>query len=139
MTPGSSEQRNPYKGSPPRPWVRLRFLAPDGTTHEVECLADTGNPFAVILSEGRMTQLKYADAPDVNTNFGLLTGGWLRLAMPDLGLVQDVIGYASDAVAAAAKASSPDFEGLVGLPLLRLVEYGGDATSFWLRLPGGSP
>jgi hypothetical protein len=86
-----------------------------------------------------MTQLKYADAPDVNTNFGLLTGGWLRLAMPDLGLVQDVIGYASDAVAAAAQASSPDFEGLVGLPLLRLVEYGGDATSFWLRLPGGSP
>jgi len=42
------EQRNPYKGQPPRPWVRLRFRAKDGSMVEVELLADTGNPCAVI-------------------------------------------------------------------------------------------
>jgi hypothetical protein len=39
---------------------------------------------------------------------------------------------------AAAEASSPDFGGLVGLPLLRLMEYGGDADWFWLR-PANKP
>jgi hypothetical protein len=77
--------------------------------------------------------LKQRTAPDMNSNFGLLQGGWLHIHMPELGLDQDLIGYASDAVVAAAKASCPDFEGLVGLPVLQLVEYGGDATGFWLR------
>jgi hypothetical protein len=139
VTPGSGGQRNPYKGTPPRPWVRLRFAAPAGAEHSLELLADTGNPCAVIISRAGMAQLKRADGPDMATNFGVLEGGWLRLAMPELGLLQDVLGYASDAVVAAAKASSPDFEGLVGLPLLRLLEYGGDKDAFWIRLPGSAP
>ncbi len=81
-----------------------------------------------------MLALKAADGPDVDTNFGLLQGGWLQLAMPELGLAQPVLGCASEAVVAAAKADHPDFDGLAGLPLLRLTEYGGDAASFWLRL-----
>jgi hypothetical protein len=85
-----------------------------------------------------MARLRLRAAPDVQTNFGLLEGGWPHLTMPQLGLDQDVEGYASDAVVAATKANSPDFEGLAGLPFLRLVEYGGDAHWFWLRAVAGT-
>jgi hypothetical protein len=80
-----------------------------------------------------MALLKQGDAPDVNTNFGTLQGGWLHVLMPELGLDQYLVGYASDAVVTATKASCPDFEGLAGLPLLRMTEYGGDPDWFWLR------
>ena len=133
MIAGPFEQRNPYKGSPSRPWVRLRLIAHDGSTHEVELLADTGNPCAIIISQALMARLRQRAAPDRQSNFGLLQGGWLRLTMPELGVDQDIEGFASDAVVTAAKASSPDFEGLAGLPFLRLLEYGGDADWFWLR------
>lgn len=139
MTPVSFEQRNPYKGGPPRPYIRLRLAAPDGSTRELELLADTGNPCALIVGEQSMTGLKLADAPDVHSNFGLLVGGWMQLSMPELGLTQPILGYGSDTVAAAANASHADFAGLIGLPLLRLVEYGGDADHFWLRSAAGSP
>jgi hypothetical protein len=133
-----SEQRNPYKGSPPRPWVRLRLTAPDGSTHDIELLADTGNPCAIIISQALMARLKLRAAPDLHSNFGLLEGGWLHLSTPGLGLDQDVVGFASDAVVTSTMASSLDFEGLAGLPFLRLLEYGGDADWFWLR-PVQSP
>lgn len=133
MSTGPSEQRNPYKGSPPRPWVRLRLTALDGTVHEVEVLADTGNPCALIISQALMARVRLRAAPDMHSNFGLLEGGWLHLTMPELGLDQDLVGFASDPVVSAAKASSPDFEGLAGLPFLRLLEYGGDVDWFWLR------
>jgi hypothetical protein len=45
----------------------------------------------------------------------------------------------SDAVASSTQASSPEFQGLAGLPLLRLLEYGGDASSFWLRAATATP
>ncbi len=80
-----------------------------------------------------MAGLKQRSTPDLQSNFGLLEGGWLHVTMPELGLDQDVGGFASDAVVTATKASSPDFEGLAGLPFLRLLEYGGDADWFWLR------
>jgi hypothetical protein len=139
VTAALSEQRNPYKGSPPRPWVRLRFSAPGGGYHEIELLADTGNPCSIIVSQKLMAKLTYRAAPDVNSNFGLLAGGWLHINMPDLGLDVDLVGYASDHVVATTKNSSNDFEGLAGLPLLRLLEYGGDANCFWLRATPGSP
>jgi len=138
MIVAAYEQRNPYKGKPQRPWIRLRLEAVDGSLVELELLADTGNPCALIISSASMTRLKAADAPDIQSNFGLLQGGWLQLAMPELGLTQAAIGYASDAVATAAKASHADFEGLAGLPLLRLLEYGGDAREFWVRAQSGS-
>jgi hypothetical protein len=80
-----------------------------------------------------MARLRHRAASDVHSNFGLLEGGWLHLTMPELGLDQDIESFGSDAVATATKASSPDFEGLAGLPFLRLLEYGGDADWFWLR------
>jgi hypothetical protein len=130
---GPADQRNPYKGSPPRPWVRVRLAAPDGTIREVPLVADTGNPCALILSQALMAVLTRRAALDLQSNFVLLVGAWLHLAMPELGLDQDVVAYASDAVVAATKASNPDFEGLTGLPFLRLLEYGGDVDWFWLR------
>jgi hypothetical protein len=139
MNPPPFEQRNPYKGSPPRPWVRLRLEAPSGSIEELEVVADTGNPFTLILGTAAMSRLQVRNAPTRTSNFGLLRGGWFRLAMPDFGLVMSVLGYASDAVLTAVKASSPDFEGLAGLPLFRMVEYGGDADWFWIRPAAGHP
>jgi hypothetical protein len=69
----------------------------------------------------------------------VLQGGWVHLAMPELGVDQLVLGHASDAVVAAVQTSSPDFEGLAGLPFLRLVQYGGDADWFGLRPAVGTP
>jgi hypothetical protein len=70
------------------------------------------------------------------SNFGALEAGWLQVVIPDIGFDQKVLGYGSDAVISAAKASSPDFEGLVGLPLLRLMQYGGDGDAFWIGAAG---
>ena len=139
MIVAAHEQGNPYKGKPQRPWIRLRLNALDGSLVELDVLADTGNPCALIVSSPSMARSKSGDAPDIQSNFGLLQGGWLRLAMPEFGLIQPLVGYASNAVAAAVKASHADFEGLAGLPLLRLLEYGGDADWFWVRPQGGSP
>src|SRR5687767_2028655 len=113
------EQRNPYKGIAPRCWVRLKFAAADGVFHERELLADTGCPCAVILGVGDLSLLSRAAAPGVESNFGALQGGWLELAMPDLGLSRKIVGYGSDPVLQAAQADFPDFAGLAGLPLLR--------------------
>ena len=138
MEPATTEQRNPYKGSPPRPRVCLRLTEKDGTTHELALLADTGNPFAIVISEAAMASLKLKMAPDVSTNFGVLLGGWVHIHMPELGVDTDLIGYASDAVVSSTQTSSPEFQGLAGLPFLRLLEYGGDADWFWLRAASSS-
>jgi hypothetical protein len=139
VSAGPQEQRNPYKGTPERPWARVCLLDPGGAARELELLVDTGAPCAIILSQTDMAALRHAAAPDVTTNFGLLEGGWLHVAMADLGLDLDLVGYSSDAIVAAARASSPDFQGLVGLPFLRKLEYGGDADWFWLRPAASAP
>ncbi|HYT89524.1 MAG TPA: hypothetical protein VEL76_12530 [Gemmataceae bacterium] len=133
MTAGISEQRNPYKGEPQRAWLRLILRPKNGVLRELDFLADTGSPCALVLSEAAMAQLTWGKTSTADTNFGPLAGGWLRLTMPELGLDEFMPGYASEEVVASAKQNSPDFEGLVGLPVLRLGEYGGDADSFWFR------
>jgi len=133
------EQRNPYKGISPRAWVRVQLLALDGSTEEVELLADTGNPFALIIGSIQMARVIRRGVLPVNTNFGRMDGGWVRVMIPDVGFDEEVLGYASDRVVNTAQRDSPDFEGLVGLPLLRMLEYGGDADWFWIRLQGGNP
>jgi hypothetical protein len=69
-----------------------------------------------------------------DSNFGPLEGGWLRIAIPDLAFDEKTLGYANDSVVNVVKRSDPGFAGLVGLPLLRMLEYGGDAGRFWIRL-----
>ncbi|MCI0358407.1 MAG: hypothetical protein L0211_07990 [Planctomycetaceae bacterium] len=71
----------------------------------------------------------------MSTNFGALDGGWLRVQIPELAFDATILAYGSDAVLQAAQASHSDFAGLAGLPLLRMLEYGGDRDSFWLRSP----
>ena len=126
------EQRNRYKGSPLRPWTGLSLVAANGSTREIEVLVDTGNPCALIVSAAVLQQFNQGVTPQLRTNFGILDGGWLRVQIPGVGFDQTVLGYGSDAVAQAASASHADFEGLAGLPLLRLMEYG-DSDWFWLR------
>ena len=114
-------------------------MAADGALHEREMLADTGSPCPVILGQADAALLLRAAAAPMNTNFGLLTGSWFELHMPELGLTQHILGYGSDVVMHAVQSDCPDFAGLVGLPLLRLVVYGGDSASFWLCKPASTP
>jgi hypothetical protein len=139
MAPSPYVQRNPYKGRAPRCWATIRFAAADGSLHERELVADTGSPSAVILGLSDLTLLSRAAAPNANSNFGQLTGAWLELAMPELGLTGMVSAFGSDQVLRAVQADDPDFAGLLGLPLLRMVEYGGDGATFWLRQAAGIP
>ena len=80
-----------------------------------------------------MQQFNLGLVPGMNTNFGPLEGGWLRVQIPEVGCDMDLLSYSSDVVAQAAIASDPTFVGLAGLPLLRMLEYGGDGDSFWVR------
>jgi hypothetical protein len=126
-------QRNPYKGEPPRPWIRLHILDPDGDPIPVELLADTGSPYAVIVSPKVMALARQEEGPEFATNFGALEGGWIRIVIPELKFDEELMGFASESVAAATEASCSDFQGLAGLPLLRMLEYGGDADGFWIK------
>jgi hypothetical protein len=133
VTSSPGEQRQPYEGSPPRAWLRLRFATPAGMAREWKLIADTGNPLPVVIAQEHLHEFSFGAGTDVDTNFGRLEAAWLQLAMPELGLDVMMIGYGSDAVVAATKISQPEFDGLVGLPLLRLLQYGGDADEFWIR------
>ncbi|MFO0845480.1 MAG: hypothetical protein U0797_24365 [Gemmataceae bacterium] len=139
MTSAAFEQRNPYKGSPERPWIRVRLRAADGSDHELELLADTGSPFAIILGEALFLGLKHRDISGASSGFGAMTGGWLQVVTPELGVDTDLVGYGSDDILTTVQASSTDFLGLAGLPLLRLMEYGGDADAFWVRSVAAKP
>lgn len=112
------EQRNAYQGVPARPVVHVGLRTRDGGTRILELLADTGNPCAIVVSKIAMAELSLLSSPDVNSNFGVLEGGWLRVYMPELNLDREIIGYASDAVANATKKSDPAFQGLAELPFL---------------------
>jgi hypothetical protein len=129
------EQRNAYKGSPERPWLRLTLVAADGSSRSLDVVPDTGNPCALIVDNATLSQFNMGLTPGISTNFGALRGGWLRMQIPALSVDQTVLAYGSDTVAHAVSASQSDFVGLAGLPLLRMVEYGGDRKEFWLRAP----
>ena len=127
------EQRNPYRGS--RPWLRLGFKAPDGAVHHLDLVADTGSAAGVIIRSDWMATLRIEPCQHRPSNFGLLTGVWLRLYNPELRLVEFIRGYGNDTAAHIATRSHTDFVGLVGLPILRIGEYGGNADAFWFRYP----
>jgi hypothetical protein len=133
MANGTREQRNAYKGNPARALVRLKLISPDDVDRELEFLADTGNPCSLIIGAAMFEKVSWRRATTTESNFGTLDGGWLRIAVPDLGFDEKVLGYANDAVVSVVQKSDPGFAGLVGLPLLRRMEYGGDADSFWIR------
>jgi hypothetical protein len=127
------EQRNPYHRG--QPWLRLGFKDVDGIIHEVKLIADTGSAGGIILKPDWFLKLHHEKAESRKSNFGTMVSGWLRLYQPDLGLVEFVRGYGSEKTAATAANSDPEFVGLVGLPVLRLMNYGGNYDSFWIRTP----
>jgi hypothetical protein len=135
MNPAFVEQRNPYLGVAPRAWLRLRFLDSQGVPVELTLIADTGSPYAVIIDAIVLNRLRRASGHPVVSTFGPMTSGWVRLSMPDFGIDQDVQCFGSVTIEAAVQADHPSFQGLVGLPVLQLAEYGGNATDFWFRYP----
>ncbi len=126
------EQRNIYRGNPSRAWVQLRLIANTGETRDLEFLADTGNPCAIIIDETMMKRMRWRASTKSDSNFGLLTGGWLHIAIPEIKFDGKMQGFANDTVVNVVKRSEPSFAGLVGLPLLRMLTYGGDAGTFWI-------
>jgi len=127
------EQRNTYHRG--RPWLRLGFKDVEGSVHELKVVADTGSVAGIILRPDWFLKLFHEKAQTRESNFGALISGWLRLYQPDLGLVEFIRGYGSEKAATIVANSDPDFVGLVGLPVLRLMEYGGNYDSFWIRTP----
>lgn len=82
-----------------------------------------------------MRDCRWRESISTASNFRSLEGGWLRVVIPELLFDQKMLGYANDAVANVVKKSGPDFAGLVGLPLLRMFEFGGNRGQFWIRSP----
>lgn len=128
-----AEQRNPYRGN--RAWLRLGFKAGDGSVHRFDLVADTGSAGGIILRPDLLTTLRFLPLADRPSNFGTMSGGWLRVYNPELGIVETVLGYGNARLAATAARADPNFVGVVGLPLLRIGEYGGNVTDFWFRYP----
>lgn len=138
MSAPPNEQRNPYKGGSSRAWLRLRLVGKK-TVEDMEFLVDTGSPFDLIVDIGTMLRLGVTTGQAIPTNLGLMIGGWLHVTIPDVGFDSPVEAFASNVAVSHAKQSNSDFEGLVGLPLLRQFIYGGDAIDFWIRAASGSP
>jgi hypothetical protein len=133
MPARSAQQRNVYRGEPARAWARLHLIAVSGRVHELEFLVDTGNPCTIIIDTAAMRSLRWRESIITDSNFGPLEGGWLRIAIPEIALDVKTLGYANDSVVNVVRRSDPGFAGLVGLPFLRMVEYGGDDGWFWIR------
>jgi hypothetical protein len=137
MAEEKREQRNAYKGNPARAVVLIQLISPEDGVEELKFLADTGNPCSLIISVAMFAKLCWRQSAATESNFGTLDGGWLRIVVPELEFDEKVLAYANDAVVSVVQKSDAGFAGLVGLPLLRLMEYGGDAETFWIRaLPG---
>ncbi len=126
-------QRSVYKGTPPRPWIRVELIGPDGQARVLEAVADTGNPLPIIVSPAVMSAFGHLSGPGTETNFGHFDGGFLQVRIPETSVDATILGYTSGHVVEAIQGSSPAFEALVGLPLLRRLEFGGNSDSFWIR------
>ena len=135
MNPALREQRNAYKGNDPRAWVRVTLVAKDGTAYDVELIADTGSPFAILVDDATLLAFGVKLGQRMQTTFGSVGTGWMRVLIPEVGYDEEVPAFSRDEVVTEARAEDPDFTGLLGLPVLRMMEYGGDADEFWIR-PG---
>lgn len=127
------EQRNVYKGEPSRAWVNLSVFSPPGDSRQCEFLVDTGNPCPLIVGSEFMAAMRWRTSAGLDSNFGAMDAGWLSLAVPEFGSAFKTICYANDSVQRVVQRSNASFVGLVGLPPLRMMEFGGDQGYFWIR------
>ena len=132
-----AELRKPYHGDPPRPWIPVRLVDRKGRVIAVNAVADTGSPFPLVTREKVLRRCRVRDAMQATTNFGILDAGWAEVRMPDLQFSREILVYGSDHVADVLARSAQVFDALVGLPFLRMFEYGGNDREFWLR-PGAT-
>ena len=130
-----AEQRNPYMGKSPRAWVELHLKKSDEVQKSATLIVDTGSPMGLILAPEIFDEFVLEVIASAHSNFGELLGGFFKILMLDTGITELVHGYRSEAVGKMVKKSHPNFVGLVGLPFLRLGEYGGDPSSFYFRYP----
>lgn len=98
-------------------------------------MVDTGSDDAIVLRKSAFDLITHGIASSYFSSWGFMLGGWLDIDMSACGLVQRVHGYSNYNLSVGVAASDPNFMGLVGLPILRLAEYGGNATDFWFRYP----
>jgi hypothetical protein len=107
----------------------------DGTVHPLDLVVDTASADAFVLRMSVFEQLMWSPNRSTATTWGFMLGGWLRLYMPASGLVELIAGYGNNMLAAGVAAEDPQFMGLVGMPFLRLGEFGGNADALWFRYP----
>lgn len=128
-----AEQRNIYLGEPSRAWIRLQLASPSGLVRQLNMVVDTGNPCAIIVDEKTLQTMRWRESLGVDSNFGSLAGGWLRVAVPEISFEQKLLCHGNDVVVSVVKRSDSKFDGLIGLPFLRLMSFGGDEGYFWIR------
>lgn len=132
------EQRNIYRGYPARAWITLQLQSRSGESQLLDLLVDTGSPCSIIVEETIMAKMRWHDSTRSSSNFGLLSGGWLHITIPQIGFDEKVLGYSNDSVVQVVQRTDLNFSGLIGLPLLRMLRYGGDEGTFWIRRHGRS-
>ena len=130
-----SEQRNAYAGRSLRAWLRFAFRDAAGLSADVQLIVDTGSPMGLTLNPALFDEYVFDLGQPTATNFGPMETGWFQLLMSGNEAAVVVRAYRSEPVGKMAAKSHPDFAGLVGLPILRLGEYGGNASEFWFRYP----
>ena len=133
MPEAHEEQRNIYRGEPARAGCESVYRPCRPAADSSTCSFDTGNPYEVIIDAATMRSMQWHTADRSESNFGIAEGGWLQIAIPEIGFDSFIVGYANDKIAAIVKRSDRDFDGLIGLPFLRMLEYGGDRGYFWIR------
>lgn len=65
--------------------------------------------------------------------YGPMTPATINVEIPEIGLAASITAHECPMIEALVKASHQDFDGLVGLPLLQLTEYGGNDEEFWVK------
>lgn len=128
-------QENPYRGDPPRPWLDVRFVARDGSIREHALVVDTGSPAHVIIGPDLLAAVTWRGGVPMGSNFGDMESGDVHVIVSEIEDEHEVLAYSSLRVLDAVRRDDPGFGGLIGLPLLRLMEYGGNAHRFWVRMP----
>jgi hypothetical protein len=109
------------------------WLRPNGDARDWKLIADIGCPVPLVIGVDDLPDCSFSAGANVQSNCGFLESAWLHLAMAEFGLDFLILGYSSEEVLDSARTDHPDIGGLVGLPFLRLLEYGGNANEFWIR------
>jgi len=123
----------------PRAWVFVTLIAPDGTNQKLDFVADTGCSFNLVVGSAALGQFQERPGPAQVSSYGTHSSGWVRVSIPEVALDQKVLACESDPVLTIVQSDDPDFAGILGLPLLRMTEYDGDADWFWIRPAASSP